>query len=72
MGYRGRVGLYELLVTTEEIRQLSHDRASSWAIEQAAVRSGMRTLREDGWRKVLTGRTTVDEVLRVTKAKSTE
>ena len=69
VGYRGRVGLYELLVTTEEIRQLSHQRVSSWAIEQAAVRKGMRTLRDDGWLKVVAGRTTVDEVLRVTKAK---
>ena len=55
--------------TTEEIRQLAHDRASSWTIQQAAVRQGMRTLRDDGWRKVLAGRTTIDEVLRVTKAK---
>jgi general secretion pathway protein E/type IV pilus assembly protein PilB len=69
VGYRGRVGLYELLVTTEEIRQLSHERVSSWAIHQAAVRRGMRTLREDGWLKVLAGRTTIDEVLRVTKGK---
>ena len=69
VGYRGRVGLYELLVTAEEIRELSHQRISSWAIQQAAVRRGMRTLREDGWRKVIGGRTTIDEVLRVTKAK---
>jgi general secretion pathway protein E len=69
VGYTGRVGLFELLVTTEEIRQLSHERVTSWAIQQAAVRQGMRTLREDGWRKVLAGRTTIDEVLRVTKGK---
>ncbi len=69
VGYRGRVGLYELLVTTEEIRQLSHDRVSSWAIEKAAVEKGMRTLRDDGWLKVLAGRTTIDEVMRVTKGK---
>jgi type II secretory ATPase GspE/PulE/Tfp pilus assembly ATPase PilB-like protein len=69
VGYSGRVGLFELLVTTEEIRQLSHNRATSWEIQQAAVRQGMRTLREDGWRKVLAGRTTVAEVLRVTKGK---
>jgi general secretion pathway protein E/type IV pilus assembly protein PilB len=68
VGYRGRVGLFELLVTTEEIRQLAHDRVSSWAIQDAAVRRGMKTLRVDGWRKVLDGRTTVEEVLRVTKA----
>jgi type II secretion system protein E len=69
VGYRGRVGLYELMVTTEEIRQLSHDRVSSWAIEKAATEKGMRTLRDDGWRKVLGGRTTIDEVMRVTKGK---
>jgi type II secretion system protein E len=69
VGYRGRVGLYELLITTQEIRQLSHERVSSWTIEQAAIRQGMHTLREDGWTKVLNGRTTVDEVLRVTKGK---
>ncbi len=69
VGYRGRVGLYELLITTEEIRELSHERVSSWAIQQAGIRQGMHTLREDGWVKVLAGRTTIDEVLRVTKAK---
>ena len=69
VGYRGRVGLYELLITTQEIRQLSHERVSSWTIQEAAVRQGMHTLREDGWIKVLSGRTTIDEVLRVTKGK---
>ncbi len=69
VGYRGRVGLYELLITTEEIRELSHERVSSWAIQQAGIRQGMHTLRDDGWVKVLAGRTTIDEVLRVTKAK---
>jgi len=67
VGYRGRLGIFELLVTTESIRQLSHDRGSSWTIKQAAIREGMRTLRQDGWLKVLTGRTTVDEVVRATK-----
>ena len=68
LGYHGRLGLFELLLTTEEIRQLAHERASSWAIEDAAIRGGMLTLRHDGWRKVLDGRTTLEEVLRVTKA----
>jgi type II secretory ATPase GspE/PulE/Tfp pilus assembly ATPase PilB-like protein len=66
-GYSGRIGLFELLVTTETIRQLAHDRATSWGIKQAAAKEGMYTLRQDGWHKVLTGRTTIDEVLRVTK-----
>jgi general secretion pathway protein E/type IV pilus assembly protein PilB len=69
VGYRGRVGLYELLITTEEIRHLSNERVSSWAIQESAVRNGMRTLRDDGWVKVLDGRTTIDEVMRVTKGK---
>jgi len=67
VGYLGRVGLFELLVTTEKIRQLAHDRASTWAISEAALAEGMTTLRTDGWRKVLDGRTGVDEVVRVTR-----
>lgn len=67
VGFTGRVGLYELLVTTEKIRDLAHERSSTWSIAQAAVQEGMRTLRHDGWIKVLGGRTTVDEVARVTK-----
>lgn len=68
VGYRGRVGIFELLVTSDRIRQLAHERNSTWAIQQAAIQEGMRTLREDGWVKVLSGRTTVDEVVRITKA----
>ncbi len=68
VGYRGRLGLFELLVTTERIRELSHARASSWEIAKAATAGGMRSLREDGWQKVLDGRTTIEEVQRVTKA----
>ncbi len=67
VGYQGRLGLFELLVTTNRIRQLAHDRASAWAIKQAALQEGMQTLRHDGWRKVLAGRTSVEEVVRVTK-----
>ena len=67
VGYKGRIGLFELLVTTDRIRQISHDRSSSWMIRQAALEEGMQTLRQDGWAKVLAGRTTVEEVVRVTK-----
>jgi len=67
-GYRGRKGIYELLVTNEEIRHLVTQACTSDVIKQAAVRNGMETLREDGWNKVLSGITTIDEVLRVTKA----
>jgi general secretion pathway protein E/type IV pilus assembly protein PilB len=67
VGYSGRIGLFELLVTTEKIRELSQQRASTWHITQAAAEQGMRNLRDDGWIKVLGGRTTIEEVARVTK-----
>ncbi len=67
VGYLGRVGIFELLVSSDRIRQLAHDRATAWEIRRAALEEGMTTLRQDGWRKVLAGRTTVEEVLRVTK-----
>jgi general secretion pathway protein E/type IV pilus assembly protein PilB len=67
-GYRGRMGVYELMVTTNEIRQLAHDRTSSWKIMQCAWEQGMRSLRQDGWLKVLNGQSTVDEIVRAAKA----
>jgi general secretion pathway protein E len=67
VGYTGRMGIYELMVTTEEVRQLAHDRVSSWEIKQAALRAGMRTLRMDAWQKAIQGKTSIDEVIRVTK-----
>ncbi|MCC7336635.1 MAG: type II/IV secretion system protein [Pirellulaceae bacterium] len=67
-GYRGRMGIYELLVTNEEVRQLASQGASSDVIKKAAIKGGMETLRMDGWSKVLSGVTTLAEVMRVTKA----
>jgi general secretion pathway protein E len=67
-GYAGRQGIFELCPTTDPVRQLAHDRASSWEIRKAALADGMRTLRQDAWNKVLEGVTSVDEVLRVTKS----
>ena len=67
IGYSGRIGIYELLVSSDPIRQMAHDRASTWEIHRAATEGGMRTLRQDGWLKAIAGDTTVDEVLRVTK-----
>ena len=67
VGYAGRMGIYELLVTNEEIRTLAHDRVSTWDIKQAALKHGMRTLRMDAWDKALASDTSVEEVLRVTK-----
>ncbi|RIK84236.1 MAG: general secretion pathway protein GspE [Planctomycetota bacterium] len=66
-GYTGRQGIFELCETTDAVRQLAHDRSSSWEIRKAALADGMRTLRQDAWLKVLDGVTTVDEVVRVTK-----
>jgi type II secretion system protein E len=67
LGYRGRMGVYELLITSEKVRRLAHENASSWEIKKAAVEAGMSTLRMDAWRKAVRGVTSVDEVLRVTK-----
>lgn len=67
-GYRGRIGIYELLTSNDEVRDLATSRAPSNEIKKAARRGGMETLREDGWKKVLEGITSIDEVLRVTKA----
>ena len=67
IGFAGRMGIYELMVTSDEVRQLAHDRASSWKVKQAAVKAGMATLRQDGFQKVLAGSTTVDEIASATK-----
>jgi general secretion pathway protein E len=67
LGFAGRQGIFELCPTTDAVRQLAHDRASSWEIRKAALADGMRTLRQDAWLKVIDGVTTVEEVLRVTK-----
>ena len=67
-GYHGRLGIYELLVTNEEIRQMMTQKGTSEAIKQVAIRNGMETMRMDGWKKVMAGITTIDEIVRVTKA----
>jgi type IV pilus assembly protein PilB len=64
-GYKGRVGVYELLLVNEEIRRLTLNHASSSEINDAAVASGMITLRQDGLRKVKQGVTSVEEIMRV-------
>jgi type IV pilus assembly protein PilB len=64
-GYRGRVGLFEVLPMTEAIRTLVSERASTAEIQKTAVAEGMRTLRDDGVRLCLEGVTTADEVRRV-------
>ncbi len=67
-GYAGRLGIYELLLANDKIRQLAHDRASSRDVKNAAIEDGMLTLRHDGWRKAIEGVTSVEEVLRTTKS----
>ncbi|MDD5704892.1 MAG: ATPase, T2SS/T4P/T4SS family [Kiritimatiellae bacterium] len=66
-GYRGRGGIFELLNVTDTIESLVIARHSSTDIRQQALKEGMRTLRDDGWRKILQGVTTLEEVLRVTE-----
>ena len=65
-GYAGRTGIYEILVVTDAIRQMIVDRKSAADVKTSALEHGMRTLRLDGWRKVLGGVTTLEEVVRVT------
>lgn len=67
-GFSGRTAIYELLLVNEDIRQLIFNRESGEEIKRAARRIGMKTLRQDGWQKVLAGMTTPDEVLRVAPA----
>jgi general secretion pathway protein E/type IV pilus assembly protein PilB len=66
-GYRGRQGIFEMMAVTDEVRSLVLRRAPSHEIRKVAVSQGMRSLREDGWRIVREGRTTVDEVIWNTK-----
>jgi len=66
-GYRGRTGIYELLVLDDEIRRLIGTKADSTAIKQAAVSKGMITLKDDGADKVFHGITTTEEVMRITQ-----
>ncbi|NLB65863.1 MAG: type II/IV secretion system protein [Lentisphaerae bacterium] len=65
-GYAGRTGIYEILVLSEDIRQMVVDRRSAAEIKIKALEEGMHTLRMDGWRKALAGITTLEEILRVT------
>jgi general secretion pathway protein E len=67
-GYRGRTGIYELMMINDPIQELIYKRESAGKIKRLALDSGMKTLRMDGARKVLKGYTTVAEVLRVTQA----
>jgi general secretion pathway protein E/type IV pilus assembly protein PilB len=65
-GFRGRAGIFELMVTSDTIRDMCVQRVNSTHIRNQAIKEGMVTLRKDGWRKVLSGMTTIEEVARVT------
>jgi general secretion pathway protein E len=67
-GYRGRVGIYELLVVDEPVRREILNNSDSKTITRVAAERGMITLRVDGTRQVLAGKTSVEEVLAMTQA----
>ncbi|MBM3216284.1 type II/IV secretion system protein [Candidatus Poribacteria bacterium] len=65
-GYRGRIGIFEVIVMNEALRDMAVQHASVAQVRRSARKFGMRTLREDGWRKALAGITSVEEVRRLT------
>jgi general secretion pathway protein E len=66
-GYRGRTGIFELMVLDDDIRRLIGGKADSTAIKQAAVAKGMVTLKQEGTERVLQGHTTLEELMRITQ-----
>jgi general secretion pathway protein E/type IV pilus assembly protein PilB len=62
-GYKGRAGIFEIFELDDEIRHMINDKTSVTGIRQRARNLGMRTLREDGLRKVMVGMTTPEEVI---------
>ena len=66
-GYQHRMGIFEMMEINDEIRKMIVNGDDATVLTRAARRNGMRSLREDGWMKIETGMTTVDEVLRVTQ-----
>ncbi|MDD5459764.1 MAG: type II secretion system ATPase GspE, partial [Phycisphaerae bacterium] len=66
-GYRGRTGIYELMLISEQIKDMVYRKATAGEVKKTALDSGMRTLRMDGARKAIEGITTIAEVMRVTQ-----
>jgi type II secretory ATPase GspE/PulE/Tfp pilus assembly ATPase PilB-like protein len=66
-GYRGRTGVFEMLVLTDKIRDMVRENPNLNAIRQEAVKSGMTHLQEDGLRQVIEGETSIQELMRVCK-----
>ncbi len=67
-GFKGRMGIFEVFIVDDEVRHMVNNNASTIALRQRARELGMRTLREDGIRKVLSGSTTAEEVITATAA----
>lgn len=66
-GYQGRAAIYEICVITEPLRKLIMQKRDGGELKQCAIAEGMETLRQDGWRRVSQGKTTIEEVVRVTQ-----
>ncbi len=66
-GYQGRTAIYEFCVVNQPLRRLIVQKATGAELKTQATLNGMQTLRQDGWRRVLAGQTTLEEVLRVTQ-----
>ena len=66
-GYQGRAAIYEICLITEPMRKLVMKKRDGGELKQCAVAEGMETLRQDGWRRVAQGKTTIEEVVRVTQ-----
>ena len=67
LGYVSRMGIFELMEINDELRKLIMSNADASVLTRVARQNGMRNLREDGWKKIAEGATTVDEVMRVTQ-----
>jgi general secretion pathway protein E len=66
-GYQGRLAIYEICVVTEPLKKLIMQKRDGGELKQCAIATGMETLRQDGWRRVAQGKTTIEEVVRVTQ-----
>ena len=66
IGYKGRIGIFEIFVINDDVRHMINKRSATLLLRQRARELGMRTLREDGIRKVLAGLTSAEEVISVT------
>ncbi|HMJ05326.1 MAG TPA: hypothetical protein VK474_03630, partial [Chthoniobacterales bacterium] len=66
-GYQGRLAIYEICVINEAMRRMIVEKRDGGELKQCAVAQGMQTLRQDGWRRVGQGKTTIEEVVRVTQ-----